>query len=177
MGQTWDELDSLQLLIIQFIPGLAYNLLSVGQLLTKGYTVVFDHDKCIISDNKKNHVITIQRTRNNMFNVASIGRMIVAVVSQTTAELWHFYFRNLNYRSLHSMAQKRMAFGLPELKQDSHYEDCVLAKQLRNNFLVGEARRATSCLQLVHMDLCGSMSEDSLGANKYFYLLVDDYSR
>lgn len=27
------------------------------------------------------------------------------------------------------------------------------------------------------MDLCGPMSEESLGANKYFFLLFDDYSR
>lgn len=26
------------------------------------------------------------------------------------------------------------------------------------------------------MDLCGPMSEESVGGNKYFYLLMDDYS-
>lgn len=29
---------------VQFVPGLAYNLLSVGQLLTKGYSMVFEKD-------------------------------------------------------------------------------------------------------------------------------------
>lgn len=49
-----------QLQGVQFVPGLPHNLLSVGQLLTKGYTVVFNHDECIISHNKnRNHVITI----------------------------------------------------------------------------------------------------------------------
>lgn len=48
--------------------GLAHNLLSVGQLLTKRYLVVFENDKCIISDNQnKNQIISISRSRNNMF--------------------------------------------------------------------------------------------------------------
>lgn len=76
---------------VQFVPGLAHNLLSVGQLLTKGYTVVFDKDECVISDKQTgNRVVAIQRTKNNMFplDVNSIGWLNMAVVKQTPAELW-----------------------------------------------------------------------------------------
>lgn len=52
-----------------------------------------------------------------------------------------------------------------------------MAKQVRNTFPSGISRRASSCLQLIHMDLCGPMSEESLGGNMYFYLFVDYYSR
>lgn len=41
---------------MQYVRGLAHNLLSVCQLLTKGYSVVFKDDKCIIN---KNHTAII----------------------------------------------------------------------------------------------------------------------
>lgn len=69
-------------------------------------------------------------------NVASIGKLNVAVTSQTAAELWHLRLGHLNYRSMQLMAHKRMAFGLPMLKQDSDCEECVLAIQSRNSFPV-----------------------------------------
>lgn len=42
--------DTKQLRDVEFVPGLALDLLSVGQLLTKGYSVVFKGDNCIIID-------------------------------------------------------------------------------------------------------------------------------
>lgn len=66
---------------------------------------------------------------------------------------------------------------MPELKQKSQYEECVMEKQARNAFPSGVSRRSNSCLQLVHMDLCGPMSEESLGGNMYFYFFVDDCTR
>lgn len=91
------ELKKLQK--FQYIPSLAHNLISVGQLLTRGYLVVFNHDKCVVSDNQsQNQIITVQRTRNNMFPVdmTNIGRMNVAVMGQTLSELWNLRFGHLN---------------------------------------------------------------------------------
>ncbi|KAH7655963.1 RNA-directed DNA polymerase protein [Dioscorea alata] len=88
---------------VQFIPGLAHNLLNVGQLLTKVYSVVFDKDKCIISNKQTgNQVVLIQRTRNNMFplDVSSVGRLNVAMKKQTSTELWHLRLGHSNYQSL-----------------------------------------------------------------------------
>lgn len=49
--------------------------------------------------------------------------------------------------------------------------------QTRASFLFGASRRATGYLQLVHMDLYGRMSEETLGGNMYFYVIVDDLSK
>ncbi|KAK9001962.1 hypothetical protein V6N11_024656 [Hibiscus sabdariffa] len=37
---------------VQFVPDLGYNLLSVGQLMTSGYSVIFDDVACIIKNKK-----------------------------------------------------------------------------------------------------------------------------
>lgn len=49
---------------VQYILGLAHNLLSVGQLLANGYSVMFKDDKCIISNNHaSNQAIIITRSQ------------------------------------------------------------------------------------------------------------------
>lgn len=62
-----------QLQGVPFVPGLAHNLLSVGQLLSKGYSVMFTNDSCIITENQTKHeVITIQKSSTcslSMFQV------------------------------------------------------------------------------------------------------------
>ena len=37
---------------VQFVPTLAHNLLSVGQLMTSGYSVMFDGSSCVINEKK-----------------------------------------------------------------------------------------------------------------------------
>ena len=37
--------------------------------------------------------------------------------------------------------------------------------------------RASVCLELVHVDLCGRMSVESLGGSRYFLLFTDYYTR
>lgn len=101
---------------------------------------MFNNGSYIITDNQtKNHVITIPRSRNNMFplDVFSIRRLNVVVVSSSTAELWHLHLGHLSYRSLMYISQNKMVFRMPEMKQGSKYEDCVVSKQLRASFPSG----------------------------------------
>lgn len=43
---------------VQFVPSLAHNLLSVGQLMISGYKVVFDGNSCVVYDKKSSKTIT-----------------------------------------------------------------------------------------------------------------------
>ncbi|XP_075499941.1 uncharacterized protein LOC142538514 [Primulina tabacum] len=53
---------------IQFVPDLGYNLLSVGQLMSCGYSISFDNGECVIKEkNSGNTLITINMTQNKMF--------------------------------------------------------------------------------------------------------------
>lgn len=37
---------------VQYVPGLAHNLLSVGQLVNSGYSVIFTRNECVIYNAK-----------------------------------------------------------------------------------------------------------------------------
>lgn len=84
-----------------------HNLLSVGKLLSKGYSVMFDKDKCTISNNQgESQVISIPRSRNNMFplDIARIEGVAMTVRGQALDELWHLRYGHLNYRSFSPLA-------------------------------------------------------------------------
>ena len=53
---------------MQFVPSLAHNLLRVEQLMTSGYSVVFNGGSCAINDKKADQSITsISLTHNRTF--------------------------------------------------------------------------------------------------------------
>lgn len=52
-----------------------------------------------------------------------------------------------------------------------------MAKQTRKSFPAHTSFSAKKVLELVDGDLCGPISPETPGGNKYFFLLVDDYSR
>ena len=47
---------------VQFVPDLGYNLLSVGQMMTRGHSILFDDNTCVIA-----HKVQIAMTSNKMF--------------------------------------------------------------------------------------------------------------
>ena len=54
---------------VYYVPGLKYNILSIGQLINKGYNVIFKDDVCTIKDipPSKKIIVEIQMTSNRMF--------------------------------------------------------------------------------------------------------------
>lgn len=80
-------------------------------------------------------------------------------------------------RTMVQLKQQYMLLGFPEVVESRQCEECVIGKQARKAFSTQETWRATERLQLVHTDLCEPMEEASLGGNKYFFLLVDDYNK
>ena len=56
-------------------------------------------------------------------------------------------------------------------------EACLAGKQRRAPFPQKALRRSTEALQLLHGDLCGPITLATPSGNRYFLLLVDDYSR
>ncbi|XP_076892980.1 uncharacterized protein LOC143544872 [Bidens hawaiensis] len=55
---------------VYYIPRLKYNLLSVGQLMKKGYAIMFDEGKCVIKNKQTGvELMHIKVAKNNMFIV------------------------------------------------------------------------------------------------------------
>ena len=77
---------------VQFVPNLAHNLLSVGQLLNSRYTVMFDDDVYSILDKKtRTHMVFIHKTKNNMFplEISDFENFSLTVKSYKITTFWH----------------------------------------------------------------------------------------
>lgn len=165
---------------VQFVPNIAHNLLSVGQMMSNGYRIVFDDDACTIVEKKSGHVVAVVKmTQNKMFplDASNIKNSALILKGNSEAKLWHLRYGHLNVNGLKLLNQKEMVIGLPHISEFEFCEGCVYGKQSRNSFPVGKSWRASECLELVHADLCGPMQTESLGGSKYFLLFTDDYSR
>jgi len=164
---------------VQFVPDLGYNLLSVGQLMTRGHSVLFDDNTCVITDKKSGHKVEIAMTSNKMFplDVSNMENFALTSSMKDDSTLWHLKYRHLHMNGLKILRDKGMVFGLPRIDSTNLCEGCIYGKQTRKSFPVGKAKRASHYLELIHADLCGPMQTKSLGGSIYFLLFVDDYSR
>ena len=164
---------------VHFVPDLGYILLSVGQLMTSGYSILFDEDACVITNKKLGKQVHVIMTPNKMFplDVSNMDNFALTTSAKDYSKLWHLRYGHLNIKGLQLLSDKGMVFGLPKIGSLDLCEGCVYGKQIRKSFPVGKALRASECLELIHADLCGPMQTKSLGGSRYFLLFTDDYSR
>ena len=165
---------------ILFVPSLAHNLLSVGQLIVSALIVIFDNGHCVIQDKKSSQqIVKIGMTQNRMFplEVSSIVKKACVAKGINDSDLWHLCYGHLHLKVLKLLNQKDMVLGLPNIDAIEFCEGCVLGKQSRKSFPIGKSWRASQCLELVHADLCGPMNTEYFNGSCYFLLFTDDYSR
>jgi GAG-pre-integrase domain len=87
-------------------------------------------------------------------------------------------FGHLNFDGLRQLSNKRMVKNIPRIDHsDKLCEGCVLGKHPRNFFPKEASYRAKKVFELVHTDICGLITPNSLGNHRYFITFIDDFSR
>lgn len=165
---------------VYFVPGLKYNLLSVGQLILRGYDIHFKHGSCEIKDMNNRTLGTVHMTSNKMFPLRFQEDNLLSfkVTNLDASLLWHKRYGHMNFGSLTYMSKQEMVKGLPNIdKVDLVCEGCILGKQSRESFPKDNAWRAKEPLGLIHTDVCGPMRTDSIGGSRFFLTFIDDFSR
>lgn len=163
---------------VLYVPKIDQNLLSVGQLVQKGYKVMFEEGFCLIADSSGKEILKIQM-KNKSFSFDPVSQCQQAMAARDNeAELWHRRLGHFHSKGIEFLQKNDMAVGFPILQQKdtSNCRTCVLGKQTRLPF-VSSSWRASEKLQLIHTDVCGPMSEVSLNGCKYFIIFIDDFSR
>lgn len=122
----------------------------------------------------------VQKSSNRLYKVVlhTTAPVCLAVSLDEAAWLWHACLGHLNLQATKHMVAKEMVRGVPEINHPTQLcEGCLIAKQCRVPFPLQAQYRAGNPLELVHADLCGPITPQTLGGNHYFFLLVYDYSR
>ncbi|XP_014497667.1 uncharacterized protein LOC106759161 [Vigna radiata var. radiata] len=100
---------------VLFVPGLKTNLLSLGQLLQKGFAMKMENNYFSIFDQSKRMVIKASLSQNRTFRVImkAVRHQCFYAVGKSIEWLWHLRFGHLNFRDLFRMSQRSMVSGLP----------------------------------------------------------------
>ncbi|KAK8947207.1 hypothetical protein KSP39_PZI006814 [Platanthera zijinensis] len=173
---------------VQYVPGLSQNLLSVGQLLHKGYKLIFEGNECIIWDTQKEQLITVVKmSKNRIFPISmplgsqnssfeASSSIANTATSHVDSMLWHFRCGHLNFGDLVKL--KTLVHGVTgPISHDGVCVVCAENKIHRTPFPQQATWRATRPLELVHADIWGPATTPTWSQNRFYLLLIDDFSR
>jgi hypothetical protein len=103
---------------VLIVPGMTCNLLSIGQLIEKGFSVTMQGNILYLYDKKDKLVLKSKLTKSRIF-LCSIQNARNVSMSAATDEdskwLWHMRYGHLNFRSLSYLSTKNLVSGLPVL--------------------------------------------------------------
>lgn len=178
----WEEhiiLDAL------FVPEIRKNLFSIGAAADKGVQARLTSDKCLLEAGGKVVAVGV-RCDSKLYRLlmrTSLPEQANAVSLPTPLKVWHERFGHVNYKTLKEMVSSSSKLpavvGLdckkPSDTIDEFCEGCLFGKQHRGPFSESTSR-AKLPGELIHFDLCGPMSTDSIGGSKYMALFKDDFT-
>jgi hypothetical protein len=163
---------------VLYVLGLTENLISVSTLEDKGYEVTFRKGKMFIrpggSSEMMDRMIGIREEKVYRLHVQPWREL--ASITTNLGELWHKRMAHIHFGALGHL---REAFtGFPKITTERHdpCKDCTLCKYAWKPFPSSE-HMSKGVLDLIHSDVCGSMSVGSVSGSIYFLLFISDYSK
>ena len=150
------------------VPGLKHNLLALSKMVSKNYQVTFN--KTGMTINGFGCKIFCDYVRGLYVLKASIMKTTeekcFAVQSTSVKNMWHRRLGHLNNESLRQL-------GLPFKNEPC--EVCIEGKATRLPF--NEQKKSTRKIgELIHSDICGPVNPMTQDGEKYFQVIIDDYS-
>nr|GEV92701.1 retrovirus-related Pol polyprotein from transposon TNT 1-94 [Tanacetum cinerariifolium] len=103
----------------------------------------------------------------------------MAKASSSQAWLWYRRLSHLKFDTINLLSKYDIVTGLPKLKfvKDHLCSSCELEKAKRKSFKTKTTLGSKRRLQILHMDLCGSLRVEGFNGKKYVLVVIDDYSR
>ena len=120
---------------VLYVPEIDQNLLSVGQLIEKGYKVVFEDKSCLIKDVVGQDIFRVKMTGKSFARNPLEEEQIAFPIRENITEVWHKRLGHYHHQGLIQMKSKMMENDLPNL--DDHIPDCKacqFGKQSRKPF-------------------------------------------
>ena len=98
----------------------------------------------------------------------------MADASVEPSEIWHRMLTRVHYRT-QPLARKTLE-GLLEIqeKHEGVSKGCGKGKNTRKTFPSSESK-AEGILEIIHSDVCSSMSSSSLSGYVYYVSFIDDF--
>ncbi|GAU35304.1 hypothetical protein TSUD_389290 [Trifolium subterraneum] len=100
---------------VYYVPNMKSNILSLGQLLEKGYDIQLKNNNLSIRDHSNKFIAKVPMSRNRMFvlNIQNDVAQCLKMCYKEESWLWHLRFGHLNFGGLELLSKKEMVRGLP----------------------------------------------------------------
>nr|GFC26043.1 retrovirus-related Pol polyprotein from transposon TNT 1-94 [Tanacetum cinerariifolium] len=149
-----------------------------------GLEVAFRKSTCFIQNEDGVDMLTGDRS-SNLYTIAlnkvasNSSTCLLAKASSSQSWLWHQRLSHLNFATINNLMKNNLVQGLPKMKfeKDHLCSVCEQGKIHRKHHKSKTAFASNKPLYLLHMDLCGSMSVQSINGKRYVLVVVDDHSQ
>ncbi|GJS40151.1 ribonuclease H-like domain-containing protein [Tanacetum coccineum] len=176
---------------VSYVEELKFNLLSVSQICDKKHNVLFTDKECLILSPKFKFVdedlVILRAPRKNdvysldLKNIIPSGGItcLVAKATEDEAVLWHRRLGHVNFKNINKLVKGNLVRGLPSktFKLDHSCLACRKGKQHRASCKKIEERTVREPLELLHMDLFGPVSVESVNRKDSTVGVYDECSK
>jgi hypothetical protein len=164
---------------VLLIEDMKHNLLSVSQMCDQGHKVTFDSQKCEIRKEGSGKLIaTAVGTSSNIYVLSEIGNEMCCLGKEDESWIWHKRMGHIHFDNLVKVIKKKAVREMPQITKPTNTlcKHCQQGKKTNTKFK-SKDYSTTRPLEIVHTDLVGQTTTKVLKGDKYFMLLVDDYTR
>jgi hypothetical protein len=163
-----------------FAPSLSQNIISRSCLMMDGYSFTSENNGCVISKNDmfvasaliKSGLFVLNLDDSPICNV-SVKRLRPNDLSPTY--MWYCHLGHISEKRMKKLHSDGLLTSF-DFESYETCEACLLSKMTKTPF-IGFPERASNLLELIHTDVCGSMSTMARGGFQYFITLTDVLSR
>ncbi|GJT33050.1 putative ribonuclease H-like domain-containing protein [Tanacetum coccineum] len=176
---------------VYFVDELKFNLFSVSQMCDKKNSVLFTESECLILSPSfklldESQVVLRAPRKDDVYsldlkNIVPSGGITCLYANATADEskLWHRRLGHVNFKNINKLVKGHLVRGLP-LKVFVNDHTCVACKKGKQHKASCKAkleRIIRNPLELLHMDLFGPVSVESINKKRYCLVVTDDFSR
>ncbi|KAL4036909.1 hypothetical protein IC575_000487 [Cucumis melo] len=156
---------------VLFVPDINQNLLSVGQLIEKGFKVTFENEYCLIKDAANQDIFKV-KMKGKSFSLNPLEEEQSVLLSKKMKRLWQ------KSRSLSSsrLQLTELALDFPKLSEEiSSCKACHLESKIGSHFPshLGEPLKIAA-----HSHGCCGPRENTFFKRRLYYIaFIDDFTR
>ena len=168
----------IELTNVLYVPKIQTKLLSLPAM-DQGITVQFKENSCIFYVNNKQYTVGHRHGKLFKLNCVPVETCCFGSTASVSLSTWHQRYGHFGYENVKLLNDRNLVDGM-KLNSNSdvkNCEGCILGKQKRLPFPKISMYQSTKPLDLIHSDVCGPLSVNSIGGSRYFVTFVDNFSR
>lgn len=168
-----------------YAPELGVNLLSLGLLTDKGFSVEFKGKDCLIKigkdllfkGNKSSNVFVLDTTP--ILPVKQSNAKAYSTTTTTSAKIWHDRLGHAGKNSLAKLPENSLGVSIKPKDNLPTLYDCEVCVQAKGTQSISRqpSTKAEDLLEVVFSDICGPISPTTLSKYRYFSTFLDSYSK